>query len=175
MQEHNAGLDCYPHPSAVTDELTESRPDSIARPPTTSRKRPWRDEAILRELYEKRGLSLEQTADRLGCSYSTVRKWIHSHDITITDARGGGDVPDDHPVTFRSYNVNAGLYEKWTHRQQFVPHHRLLAVAKYGFDAVRGMDVHHKNRIPWDNRPDNIELLTPEEHGRVHHPPEGGA
>jgi len=49
-----------------------------------------------------------------------------------------------------------------------IPHHRLLAVAKYGISAVEGMDVHHKNGIRWDNRPENIELLTRSEHARIH-------
>lgn len=46
--------------------------------------------------------------------------------------------------------------------------HRLLAVAKYGFEAVKGMDVHHKNGCKFDNRIENIELLTHEEHTRHH-------
>lgn len=44
--------------------------------------------------------------------------------------------------------------------------HRLLAVSEFGFDNVVGKDVHHTNSIPFDNRPDNIEVLTKEEHGR---------
>lgn len=46
--------------------------------------------------------------------------------------------------------------------------HRLLAVALYGVDAVAGKHVHHKNGIPWDNRPENLELVDPVEHARIH-------
>ena len=46
--------------------------------------------------------------------------------------------------------------------------HRLLAVSEYGIESVKGKDVHHKNNIPWDNRPENIELMTKEKHGRHH-------
>lgn len=46
--------------------------------------------------------------------------------------------------------------------------HRLLAVAEYGYDAVVGKEVHHKNGIPWDNRVENIVPLTATEHRRVH-------
>ena len=49
-----------------------------------------------------------------------------------------------------------------------VSHHRLLAVAEYGFDAVAGNDIHHKNGVPWDNRPANIEPIDPCEHSRIH-------
>jgi len=48
--------------------------------------------------------------------------------------------------------------------------HRLLAVAEYGFDAVADMDVHHKNGIPWDNRPVNIEPMDHGEHTKLHEP-----
>jgi len=46
--------------------------------------------------------------------------------------------------------------------------HRLVAVAEYGFDAVVENHVHHKNHIPWDNRPSNLELMSQEEHYRYH-------
>jgi len=63
-------------------------------------------------------------------------------------------------------------YEAWSHvagdkHSVFV--HRLLAVAEYGFDAVVGKEVHHKNSIRWDNRPGNIELLSKAEHTKRHH------
>ena len=49
--------------------------------------------------------------------------------------------------------------------------HRLLAVSEWGLDAIRGREVHHKNEIPWDNRPENLELVTREEHGEKHRIP----
>jgi len=48
------------------------------------------------------------------------------------------------------------------------PVHRLLAVAEFGTEAVKDQHVHHKNEIPWDNRPENLELLTPAEHASHH-------
>jgi len=47
--------------------------------------------------------------------------------------------------------------------------HRLLAIAEYGYDAVAGNDIHHKNGVKWDNRPQNIELKDPSEHAKEHY------
>jgi hypothetical protein len=52
-----------------------------------------------------------------------------------------------------------------------LPVHRLLAIAEHGTDAVAGQHVHHKNGIPFDNRPENLELLSPSEHSKRHTEP----
>lgn len=53
--------------------------------------------------------------------------------------------------------------------QNYVRVSRLLAVAEHGFDAVGpGVDIHHKNGIPWDNRPANIEVIDKGEHAALH-------
>jgi len=46
--------------------------------------------------------------------------------------------------------------------------HRLLAVSEFGIDKVKDIDVHHKNNIPWDNRPSNLELMSRSEHMKHH-------
>lgn len=46
--------------------------------------------------------------------------------------------------------------------------HRLLAVSEYGLSELKGKEVHHKNGIKWDNRPENLEIMTKEEHASHH-------
>ena len=47
--------------------------------------------------------------------------------------------------------------------------HRLVAIGEFGLEAVTGKVVHHKNGIPWDNRPSNLELIESQaEHARRH-------
>ena len=46
--------------------------------------------------------------------------------------------------------------------------HRLVAVAEFGLENTAGNVVHHKNNIPWDNRPENLELMGHAEHARYH-------
>jgi len=66
---------------------------------------------------------------------------------------------------------NSG-YEFWYHRcdgeLETVRVHRLVAVAEYGIDAVKNMEVHHKNEIKWDNRPGNLKLMTDSDHAKKH-------
>lgn len=47
--------------------------------------------------------------------------------------------------------------------------HKLIAVSEFGFEAVKDMVVHHKNGVPWDNRPSNLELMTHAEHSSHHY------
>lgn len=76
-----------------------------------------------------------------------------------------------------SFGTTTRGYEVWytnkkTDGTRDVPVHQLLAINK-GNDPNKvfsGNDyqVHHKNEIPWDNRPENIELLSHEDHAREH-------
>jgi len=62
----------------------------------------------------------------------------------------------------------AGNTETKTHSAKYI-----LAVSEHGYDAVAGKRIHHKNGIPWDNRPENIEPLTRTEHQGKHKKAQG--
>lgn len=44
--------------------------------------------------------------------------------------------------------------------------HRLSAVAQFGFEAVKDMDVHHEDH-KWVNNPDTLRPEDPEEHRKL--------
>jgi transposase len=135
-----------------------------------NRGKPWCDEQRLRERYHGQGMRVEQIAEEFGCSGNTVRRWMDRLGVEKRDAveertRGLRLKP-------AKFETRRDGYERWKTEMDGEKHvmyvHRLLAVAEYGTDAVADMQVHHENGIPWDNRPENIELLSIEEHGQLH-------
>jgi len=123
----------------------------------------YRDAEWLHEQYHEKELSQAEIADKCGVDDKTVRNWMEKHDI---EAREPGHNNCRTGIAIQS---NDG-YRRWNESTlgKHLSVHRLLAVAEYGFDAVCDMHVHHKNGIRWDNRPDNIELMTPSEHASLH-------
>jgi len=124
-------------------------------------------EWLLSNLYTTLRQSTREIAEMLGYSKPTVVKHLKRHGIPLRESNR------KRPVHFGTYSNTTGFaYEVWQHNlaegRERVYVHRLLAVAKYGFDAVCDMDVHHRNEVPWDNRHGNIGLMDHSEH-RAHH------
>lgn len=132
--------------------------------------RPWRDEETLRELYYEENLSTTEIADELGCGNSTVQANMDRLGIerrSISDARRLAGCKENLGmwINQRGYEITQTRHDG---EDFHVLIHRLLAVSEYGFEAVKGMHVHHRDNIPWLNTPGNIELLTPEDHASLH-------
>lgn len=118
----------------------------------------YKDKELMKRLYIEEENSQLEIADELDCGVATVSRWLRKHDIETR--------PSTREKLHSVVTDNRG-YEILTLNNTKVQLHRLLAVAHHGVDSISGMEVHHKNEIPWDNRPENIELLTPSEHSKV--------
>jgi len=135
---------------------------------------PWRDEETLREEYVHKQRSSTELAEEWGCSHTTVNRWLRRYDFDKYRQLLNFRLPARSREEGISGGRNSlGGYEiieitASDGRTKRAMHHRLLAVAEWGLDAVRGKEVHHQDNIPWDNRPDNLELLTKAEHRREH-------
>lgn len=125
---------------------------------------------ILRRLYHEEELSQGEIADRLDTSQRAVHRWMEKHDIETRDrVEAMATTKIQRPVP---YSVGTRGYPIWRHSFDYeedrVTVHRLVAVAEHGVDAVAGMDVHHKNGVKFDNRPQNLEILEHGEHTALH-------
>lgn len=127
------------------------------------RDRAWRDKEAMEEMYLEKGMSTREIAEELDCKNPTIFKWLHRHGIPTRQPYS------EKPPSFRTDHEGHEIIQTKTggvHRTVFV--HRLIAVAEYGLDAIRDKVIHHDNGIPWDNRPENLEIMSRKKH-RQHH------
>lgn len=134
------------------------------------RDKPWSDESTLINLYHEKGYSTHEIAEKLGCNQTTVCYWMDKHEVKSRD-RVEAVVSSIRSRPAR-FVTNEDGYECWFTRSRDkgwqVQVHRLLAASELGLDEIDSKDVHHKNGIPWDNRPENIEVLNRREHRKRH-------
>jgi len=149
------------------------RLDIDRRTPAADKQGPWQDGQTLHNLYHNEGLTTHEIADRLGCAQRTVWVWMDRHGI---ETKSREEVAPENAKAVRveraSFRTSKDGYERWTQRvgqeTYSVGVHRIVAAAEHGFDAVGDRVVHHKNQIPWDNRPENLAVLSDSDHKQLH-------
>jgi len=119
----------------------------------------YKYEAVLRDLYCNQNLSLREIGKKLGCSYKCVQRYMQNFGIERRNAIEAKNLKGE-PINHYYHNG----YEKVRGDSKEVRIHRLIMVSEHGVEAVEGMEVHHKNEVRWDNRPENLELMTTSEH-----------
>ncbi len=84
------------------------------------------------------------------------------------------DIPDCLESASRKLDKNLGYVRVYVpmHPEAntwgYVYEHRVIAEQIIGRRLEKGEIVHHKNGKRWDNRPENLEVMTHEEHGKLH-------
>lgn len=128
---------------------------------------PWRNEEIFKKEYLENGNTFKELAQKWECSVTTVSNWADRHGVEARHPYGRDKV---NYANFFTITSREHSYEMWDDNDATtqVRVHRLLAVAEYGLDAIKGKHIHHINGIEWDNRPGNIKPLHPENHTKLH-------
>jgi len=128
----------------------------------------YKDKEWLKEQYYEKERTTTEMADECDTVAVVILEWMERHGL---ERRSKGRRRKEYAL-FRTHASHPGenAYEMWfdTMNNNVVRVHRLVAVAEYGFEAVKDKAVHHKNEIPWDNRPENLEPLTFSEHAKTH-------
>lgn len=130
-----------------------------------------KQEDWLVDQYIKQGKSMDRIAKEQKVNSGTVYYYIDKHDINTRDRIEA--VKNACRVGYANYHMTSDGHMRWKttvaeNEEKAVYVARLLAVAEFGFEAVRDKEVHHKNGIPWDNRPGNVKPLSPGNHSRHH-------
>jgi hypothetical protein len=128
-------------------------------------------EEILREQYVEQEKTLQELEEEWGTSRGTIHYWLKQFDIERRPHVATR-------VQRTSFGLDNSGYERaqsripGTRKNNAVQIHQLVAIAD-GADPEKifsggKYQCHHRNRIPWDNRPENVQLLTREKHQHVH-------
>jgi len=133
------------------------------------------DEEWLREQYHGEGKSARDIAAEKGVDKSTVLDGLRECGISRRDTSTATSMGMDkgrsgfrtHP---RGYEMASS---RGSERAWGVGIHQLVAIANGAdphniFSGVSGYHVHHKNEIPWDNRPENLEVMSNSKHRSYH-------
>ena len=125
----------------------------------------WVSEENLRNLYHEQSLSLRDIGNKFGVDSETVRRAMEENEVKTRDRL---EYQKHRWLEIKSINGYPAFQEQSFDENSTIKVHRLLAVAEYGIDEIKDMHVHHRNGVRWDNRPGNIELLSPSEHMQIH-------
>jgi len=125
----------------------------------------YRDAETLCRLYWDEGLSSYEIADRFGVTKTTILRWMNRLDIDRRDKLES--IKTTHP----HIRTDAAGYVRIQANGEVARMHQLIAIAE-GEDPYDlfggGIDIHHKNGIPWHNSPDNLRPMDRGEHTRIH-------
>lgn len=130
----------------------------------------YQDEGLVRYLYHEKQWTQKKIAEFCDCPISTLSHWFGKFGIKARSPKWYKlRTPPSHVIdqTTGYEKIRTKDGEK---RSTVMIHHLvLIAEGEDPHDVFSDeIDTHHKNNIPWDNRPSNLETMEKREHGMLH-------
>lgn len=115
--------------------------------------KPWRHEAILRELYVDQRLSLREAAERLDCSPTAVRDWLDKYGIERRDTSAAYGITADSPLRdedeLRELYLDQRLSQKEIAKQ--LDCHKSAVLRWLDRFGIETRDISEANGVPADS------------------------
>lgn len=137
---------------------------------------PYHDKETLQQLYHEENMSQTEIAEKFGVVQDVIKHHMQKLNVEADKSHGDPTKPVNHHFRERPSRP-VGTCEEvidTSHNDErvCVKVHRLIAYAcgKLTLDEFVSGDkkVHHKSGHGWDNRPENLEAVTQEEHRKRH-------
>lgn len=127
----------------------------------------YKSKEDLEHLYIVKCLTQDEIADFLNVSKTTICRWMKKHGI---ETRNQGSTPRQVRVSIGD-DMYASISQRIDGERVVFRTHRLVAFAHFDgtLEEFSSYDVvHHKDGCKFNNAPENLEVLTHEEHNKKH-------
>jgi DNA-binding CsgD family transcriptional regulator len=124
----------------------------------------WLTKNFLEEMYTKNRMSAYEISRRLGLNISTIYYHLNKNGVKIRSAKDASLKGADNPNWKGGYVSRSSGYRVIRSNGKAQYEHRLIMEEHLGRKLGTKEHVHHKNGNKIDNRIENLEVLSAEEH-----------